>query len=75
MAEFLGDSLLVPVYFYFLGYGIAWAIAFVLARLLMKQGTIEHARNTRMATCDSSTHSQRNSTNHLDRFPCNSTSC
>ncbi len=43
MAEFFGDPLLVPAYFYLLGYGIAWAIAFVLARLLMKQGGIERA--------------------------------
>ena len=43
MTKFFGDPLLVPAYFYVIGYGIVWAIAFVLARLLMKQGGIERA--------------------------------
>ena len=35
IAEFFVDPLVVPAYYYFLGYGVAWSIAFILARLFM----------------------------------------
>ena len=35
IAGFFGDPLVVPAYYYFLAYGIVWAIAFVLVRLFI----------------------------------------
>ncbi len=43
IADFFVDALVVPAYFYFLAYGIVWVIAFVLARLLIKQNGVERA--------------------------------
>ena len=35
IAEFFADPLVVPAYYYFLGYCVAWSIAFILARFFM----------------------------------------
>ena len=43
VAEFFVDPLVWPAYIYFIGYGVVWVIAFVLARLFMSQKGIERA--------------------------------
>ena len=44
IAEFFADPLVVPAYYYFLGYCVAWSIAFILVRLFMGgKGDMERA--------------------------------
>lgn len=43
ISDFFGHQLVVPAYYYFLAYGVVWAIAFVLAQLFITKKGIERA--------------------------------
>ena len=43
IADFFTNSLIVPVYFYFVAYSFVWVIAYVVARLFMNRSGIERA--------------------------------